>query len=82
ALLILSFFGIAVSSDIPQFHQLDFRLSVNIVPAKNGLAGGCAVTGYISDGFPLRGASASQYCHSYDIFVCGLPCRFCGITGI
>ncbi|WP_284676237.1 hypothetical protein, partial [Escherichia coli] len=31
---------------------------------------------------PLRGASASQYCHSYDIFVCGLPCRFCGITGI
>ncbi|MCK3088240.1 MULTISPECIES: hypothetical protein, partial [Enterobacteriaceae] len=34
ALLILSFFGIAVSSDIPQFHQLAFRLSVNIVPAK------------------------------------------------
>ncbi|EIH05528.1 hypothetical protein EC50588_A0186 [Escherichia coli 5.0588] len=47
ALLILSFFGIAVSSDIPQFHQSAFRLSVNIVPAKNGLAGGCAVTGYI-----------------------------------
>ncbi|ENF16059.1 hypothetical protein ECP030481610_5328, partial [Escherichia coli P0304816.10] len=30
---------------MPQFHQLAFRSSVNIVPAKNGLAGGCAVTG-------------------------------------
>ncbi|ENT7525566.1 hypothetical protein ACE45P_005232, partial [Escherichia coli] len=47
ALLILSFCGIVVSSDMPQFHQLAFRSSVNIVPAKNGLAGGCAVTGYI-----------------------------------